>query len=78
MATIEIITLQIPYKSRMCLVAKYDLDTNSMLTLGNVTFAFPTCRIGCEYWPEVSGKAVMVPLKKGDVPTWGHMQDLSC
>ena len=71
-------SVESPYKSRMCLVAKYDLDTNSILTLGNVTFAFPPVGIGCEYWPEVSGKAVIVPLKKGDVITWGHIQDLSC
>ena len=33
-------SVESPYKSRMCLVAKYDLDTNSILTLGNVTFAY--------------------------------------
>ena len=47
----------------MCLVIKYDL-IQIAVTLGNVTFAFPPVGIGCEYWPEVSGKAVIVPLKR--------------
>ena len=69
----NLVSMEQPHKSRMCLIAKHDLDKGSVLTLGNVTFAFPPIGIGCEYWPEVSGKVVIAPLKKGDIIHWHHI-----
>ena len=62
-----------PYRSRMCLVAKLDLPSGEKLTLENVTFSFPPLGVGCEHWPNVSGKPLIKALKKGDVITWNDI-----
>lgn len=58
------------YKSRMCLVAKHDLSSGSVVNEENVTFAFPLLGIGTEYWDVVSGKKLVRSVKHGEPITW--------
>jgi len=61
------------YKSRMCLVAKHDLQSGNVIDETNVTFAFPLRGIGTEHWDIVSGKQLKKSIKQGEPITWDHV-----
>ena len=62
-----------PYQSRMCLIAKQNLEPGDTIILDKVSFAFPPLGIGCEHWLDVVGKTIKKCIQKGKAITWEHL-----
>jgi len=66
------------YLSRMGLVAKKDLSVGDIISLDNVTFAFPAQGIEVEHWKEVLGNSLKVSINAGEIIRWQDLHEFSC
>lgn len=60
--------------NRMGLVARVDLEEHEVLSIENVSFAFPTKGIPVEDFERIEGLEVLKALKKGDIIEWQHVR----
>jgi len=58
------------YISRMGLIAKTVINKNEVLSLENVSFAFPAKGIKAEYWSEVENRMLNKAIQAGQVIAW--------
>lgn len=63
--------------SRMCLIARHDIDVGTILTAETVDFAFPSKGVGVEHWSMVSNWRLNKPLASGTPITWSDIEPLA-